>query len=63
MTPSLRLEDANGQQLEQDDDGGGDFNARIVFRAPPTATIDVIVTTFNEGETGDYTLTVQQTSR
>jgi hypothetical protein len=53
----LRLEDSTGKQLAQDDDSGGDLNARIVFKAPKDDTYRIIVLTFN-GQTGPYTLTV-----
>jgi serine protease Do len=57
----LRLEDASGKQLAEDDDSGGNRNARIVFRAPADGEYKVIVTTSVEGEMGDYAVTVRQT--
>jgi serine protease Do len=54
----LRLQ-LRGQQVAQDDDGGGNFNARIVFPVTETASYRIVVTTFN-GKTGAYTLTVQE---
>ena len=57
----LRLEDPNGVQLDEDDDSGGNLNARIVFRAPTDGVYRIIVTTCNENETGEYSLTVRQT--
>jgi serine protease Do len=60
--PFLRLEDPAGEKLAEDDDGAGDFNAKIVFRAPVDGEYRIVVTTFNEGETGAYTLIVRQTS-
>ncbi len=58
----LRLEDAKGRNLKQDDDSGGDLNARIVFRAPSDGDYRIIVTSFESGETGEYTLVVRQTA-
>jgi hypothetical protein len=55
----LRLESAAGQQLAQDDDGGGFPNARIMFVAPRTEEYRIIATTFQPA-TGAYTLTVRQ---
>jgi HEAT repeat protein len=55
----LRLEDAAGKQLAQDDDGGGFPHARITFTAPATADYRLIVTTYAPGKTGTYTLKVQ----
>jgi hypothetical protein len=56
----LRLENAQGKILAQDDDGGGDLNARIVFSPTKEDTYRIIVTTFEPGETGRYTLSVRQ---
>ena len=56
----LRLENAQGQQLAQDDDSGGNLNARIVFRAPEDGYYRIIVTTFAQGASGNYTLMINQ---
>jgi hypothetical protein len=56
----LRLEDSKGKQLAEDDDSGGDLNARIVFRAPRDDTYRIIATTCNPGESGRFTLTVRK---
>jgi hypothetical protein len=56
----LRLEDAAGQQLAEDDDGGGFPNARIVFNCQKNGEYRIIATTFAPGATGAFTLTVQQ---
>ena len=55
----LRLENAQGQQLAQDDDSGGNLNARIVFRAPQDGWYRIIVTSFAAGASGNYTLKVR----
>jgi hypothetical protein len=58
----LRLEDAAGKELAQDDDSGGGLNARITFTAPKDGTYRVIVTNI-DGKEGDYTLTVGTPSK
>ena len=40
----LRLEDAKENQFAEDDDSGGNLNARIIFRAPKTDTYRIICT-------------------
>jgi HEAT repeat protein len=55
----LRLENAQGQQLAEDDDGGGFPNARIIFRAPQDGWYRIIVTSFSGGASGPYTLRVK----
>jgi hypothetical protein len=55
----LRLEDPKGDQVAEDDDGGGFPNARIVYRAPKTGDYTIICTSFTPGATGKYTLTVK----
>jgi hypothetical protein len=54
----LRLEDDAGKELANDDDSGGQLNARIVFECPKDGTYRVIATTFGGG-TGAFELTVQ----
>jgi hypothetical protein len=61
--PFLRLENRWGSQLAEDDDSGGGPNvqdALIVFRAPHTGDYRLITTTFNNGSTGRYLLSVKQ---
>ena len=55
----LRLENAQGQELAQDDDSGGNLNARIIFNAPKDGWYRIIVTSFAGGASGNYTLTVR----
>ena len=54
----LRIEDAKGKQLAEDDDSGGGTDAQIVFECKTAGEYRVIVTSFEPGETGDFTLTV-----
>jgi hypothetical protein len=55
----LRLENAQGAQLAADDDGGGNLDARIVFRCPADGTYRIIATSL-AGGTGEFVLTIQQ---
>jgi hypothetical protein len=55
----LRVEDAEGKELAQDDDGGEGLNSRLRFVAPHTGTIRVIATTFAGGSTGSFTLSIR----
>ena len=55
----LRLEDAAGKQLAEDDDGGDNLNARITHRAAATGTYRIITTTFGS-DTGPFTLRVRE---
>ena len=54
----LRLEDSNEKQLAQDDDSGGNLDARIVFKATKDDTYRIIATCF-DGKVGAYSLTVK----
>ncbi|MFO0866693.1 MAG: PPC domain-containing protein [Gemmataceae bacterium] len=55
----LRLEDAAGKQLAEDDDGGQETNAQLVFTPEKTSDFKVIATRFEEGE-GAYTLKIDE---
>jgi len=54
----LRLEDSKGKQLAEDDDSGGGTNAQIIFECKTAGDYRVIVTSFDEATTGDFTVTV-----
>jgi serine protease Do len=56
----LRLEDAAGKQLDQDDDGGDSPDARIVFPCQRTDTYQVVTTTFKAETYGKYALTIEK---
>jgi hypothetical protein len=56
----LRLEDAKGKQLAEDDDDGGGTNAQIVFECKTDGEYRIIVTSFEPGEMGDFKVTVAQ---
>ena len=55
----LLLQDATGQYVAEDDDGGTNLNSRIAgsFQA---GTYTIWVTSFSAGETGSYTLSVSR---
>ncbi len=55
----LRLENAKGVELAQDDDGDGFPNAKIVYRAPEDGWYRIIVTSFAPQASGPYTLSVR----
>jgi hypothetical protein len=54
----LYLEDGVGNVLAEDDDSGGNLNARIVFTPTVTGEYLLVATTFNKGATGSYKLIV-----
>jgi hypothetical protein len=56
----LRLTDGNGKTLAEDDDGGGNFNARIRFPAPTTGLYKVYATALAGRPVGDFGLTIRR---
>jgi peroxiredoxin len=54
----LRLEDSAGNQLDEDDDSGGNLDARIVFTCSKDGEYRVIATSLAEA-TGNYTLSIK----
>jgi hypothetical protein len=59
LDPYLRLEDAKGVQLAEDDDSGGNQNSAIVFKPKKTGTYKLVVTTCETGQIGKYLLEAQ----
>jgi uncharacterized protein (TIGR03067 family) len=56
----LRILDEKGNQLDEDDDSGGDLNARILFNCTKDGVYKIVCTTFDGMATGGaYTLTVK----
>ena len=55
----LRLLNKKGDELAEDDDGGGDLNARIIYSAKATEDHQIVVTTF-DGEVGKFSLKVRE---
>jgi hypothetical protein len=54
----LRVADADGKTLAQDDDGGEGLNSRLRFTAPKTGPFQVVATSF-AGGAGTYVLKVR----
>ncbi len=54
IDPFLILISPNRSQLAQDDNGGGNKNARIVGRLPSTGTYLVIANSYRGGQAGNY---------
>jgi len=59
LDPYLYLEGPTGMVVAQDDDSGGDLNARIIYSPPQDGEFRIIATTLGKS-TGDFTLTVRQ---
>ncbi len=55
----LRLLDKAGKQLAEDDDGGGDLNARIIHSIDKDGDYQVVVTSF-DGQVGKFNLKVRE---
>lgn len=55
----LRVESPAGRPLAEDDDGGGNLNARLEFRPTETGLFRVIATSW-DGRVGAFHLTVQE---
>jgi hypothetical protein len=60
LDPFLRLQNASGKQLALDDDSGGNYNARLIFRAPATGTYRIVATSFANLGQGEFTLKVRE---
>ena len=56
----LRLEDATGKQIAEDDDSGGGTNARLRFRPRAPGVYRIIATTFEPSTFGAYSLTIRE---
>ncbi len=56
----LRLENAQGKELAQDDDGGGFPHSRIVFKAIRDDDYKIVATSFEANQTGPFTLKVSE---
>jgi hypothetical protein len=57
--PYLRLLDAKGNELAEDDDGGGDLNSLLIFGATETADHQVVAATL-DGQLGKFKLKVRE---
>lgn len=58
----LRVEDSTGNQLAEDDDGGGGLNSLIRLKADKDDAYKIIATTFGPNASGNYSLTVKDTN-
>lgn len=54
----LILIDPNGQDIAQDDDGGGGTNARLMTTATASGTYTILANSYSVGEVGEYRLRV-----
>ena len=61
MDSYLFLDDAQGKQLAEDDDSGGNLNAQIVFNCTKDGDYKVVCTVFSPEMKGKYVLTVKNT--
>jgi hypothetical protein len=59
VDPYLYLESPEGKIVAQDDDSGGNLNARIIYSPSIDGEFRIIATTLAKA-TGDFTLTVRQ---
>ncbi len=59
IDPYLILLSPTGTEVAQDDDSGGEKNAKIVVRLPESGTYTLIANSYTGGESGAYRLTVQ----
>ena len=59
--PYLTVYDAGGAAILSDDDGGTDFNSRLLFEPPAAGRYDLEAAAFGSA-TGTYTLTVSDAS-
>jgi len=57
--PFLRLLDKKGNELAEDDDGGGDLNSRIIYSPKETGDHEIVAATL-DGELGKFSLKVRE---
>ena len=50
----------DGTEVASDDDGGGDFNARVEFEAPATGQYTILAASLFSDTTGRYTIRVER---
>jgi S1-C subfamily serine protease len=59
IDPYLILLSPSGAEVAQDDDGGGDKNAKIVVQLSESGTYTLIANSYAGGESGTYSLSLQ----
>jgi len=62
LDPYLIVKNPRAQTVAEDDDSGGDLNARIVFRAPQTGVYQIYATTLLGGQTGSFRFMLSEAS-
>lgn len=55
----VKVQDANGNELARNDDGGEGFNSLLTFEASTNDTYTIVVTSFFNNTVGEYTLSVR----
>ncbi|MFQ3567976.1 MAG: tetratricopeptide repeat protein [Aggregatilineales bacterium] len=58
--PLIRLYDSKGELIAEDDDSGGNLNARLEFMLPGDGTVTILARTFFTGAGGAYELMVDR---
>lgn len=58
--PLIRLYDSRNELIAEDDDSGGNLNARLEFVLPADGTVTILARTFFTGAGGSYELTVDR---
>ena len=59
LDPFLFLEDKDGKVVAQDDDSGGQLNARILYRANATGNYRILAASVGNRGNGEYTLQIR----
>ena len=62
MDPFLILYDPNGKEVDRDDDGDGNLNARVTYSCPKTGVYKIRTTVFASTRPGDFALEVRRVS-
>lgn len=57
--PYLRIEDARGNTVVEDDDSGPGLGARLIFLPPDNGVYYLVVTSYNGNQTGAFALTIR----
>jgi hypothetical protein len=60
LDPYLRLEDKAGKVLAEDDDGGGNLDARIIYSPTASGAYHIVTTSFAPKDTGSFQLLVTE---
>lgn len=63
LDPYLFLLNPEGKEVASDDDGGGELQSRIVYKATKAGRYRIVCTHFGDVGTGDFTLSVKLTEK